>query len=83
MYDVINGTAYKKKKKILTAFSFKSYLYNRGDHSGGQALPLCCCRHVRDGAEVVHLAHRHGDRGWGQADWDQGVWHHHEGEFQA
>ena len=67
----------------IAAFRIKIYLYNRGDHSGGQALALCCGGHVGDGAEVVHLAHGHGDRGWGQADWDQGVWHHHEGEFQA
>lgn len=59
------------------------YLYNRGDHSGGQTLALCCGGHVCNGAEMVHLAHRHCDRGRGQADWDQGVGHHHEGEFQA
>lgn len=67
----------------IAVFPLKSYLYNRGDHSGGQALALRCSRHVCYGAEVVHLAHRHGDRGWGQTDRNQGVWHHHEGEFQA
>lgn len=69
--------------KNLPVFSFKSYLYYRGDHSGGQALALCCSRHVCYGAEMVHLAHCHGDGGWRQTDRNQGVWHHHEGEFQA
>ena len=62
---------------------WRIYLYNRGDHSGGQALALRRRCHIGNGAEMIHLAHRHGDRGRGQADGDQGVWHHHEGEFQA
>ena len=59
------------------------YLYHRGDHSGGQALALGCGRHVGNGAEMVHLAHRHGDGGGRQADGDQRMGHHHEGELQA
>lgn len=37
-------------------------------------------RHVGDGVEMVHLVHGHGHRGRGEADGEQGVRHHHEGQ---
>lgn len=59
------------------------YLNHWCHHSGWGTLSLCCGGHIGDGAEVVHLTHRHGDGCGRQADRDQGVGHHHKRQFQA
>lgn len=59
------------------------YLYNWGHHSGWGNLDLSSSCHIGNSAEMVHLVHRHGDRGRRQADRNQGMWHHHEWQFQT
>lgn len=52
-------------------------------HPARIVLRLSTGCHASDGAQVVHLIHRHGDRGRGQAHRNQRVWHHHERQLQT
>ena len=67
-YEELQCRALKLKERLAVP-----HLNHRRGHPRGCALDLCSGGHVGEGAEVVHLAHRHGDRGGGQADRDEGV----------